>query len=569
MKKLIFSLCVLLALPAYMWSKQRSLDEMKSAAASVINKVSMTRASAPISVLRQDAQFTVLGYKPGGYAVIANDDNFPAVLGYSDGKLSDGDNPGLQWWMNAVSEVLAAKAGAGQTVQRASVPDGYQEAVGPLMTTTWGQSAPYNLLCPTYQSSQTGATVNYLTGCVATAMSQIMHYHKHPVTGEGAKTYWFYPSDGSGRQRLYANFMNTTYDWDNMLDSYTTGSYTEAQGNAVATIMYHCGVALEMNYAEGASGATHSAACLALRNYFRYNDYSKLYMRDYFPEEEWMGIVYRELNDGCPLLYGGNSSSFGGHSFVVDGYDANGLVHVNWGWEGDDDGFYDIAILNPSSIDGTSFLNQDMVVVRPDTDDRYNPTYTSLWGMTAPLTISGNTTTLNYNTISVANLDVDDFYGNIYIMAQNMATNETTSLKTLLTVNQNSAVSYGMTRSFTSSTVSVASLPDGEYRIYIATKSDLEDEPQPVRSNETINNSYIMVKSGSSVTVTAESNPNWTAGIEGVEAGEEGHDSVVRVYDLSGRMVYSAPYDGFKTSDIPADGVLILKSGAMTKKIVK
>ena len=570
MKKLIFSLSFLLVFSAQVWSKQRSLDEMKAAAASVIANHAKTRGAASLKVLKQDNQLTMLGYAGGGYAVIANDDRFPAVLGYSENP-SSGDNPGFQWWMNAMSEALAANAESGQSVTPISIPEGYKTSVPELMTTRWGQGTPYNNLCPTYPNQLTGGENHFLTGCVATSISQILYYHRYPINGEGSKIYNFVNPETGRSQRLQANFEATTYDWDNMLPTYTEGNYGLVQATAVATIMYHVGVSVEMNYTVGASGALHNVACLSLRNYFRCNDGIKMYMRDYFPQQEWMDIIYRELNDGCPVLYGGQAEEFGGHSFVIDGYDANGLVHVNWGWEGSDNGFYDISLLNPPSANHNSFLSQNMVIVRPDNDDRYNPGYVSLWSLTKALAMNVEGSQLKYSTISAASLDVEDFMGDVLLVAQNLATGAQTELKVLNSYTLFSPAVYGEIKKYQSDLVSVDGLADGEYRIFVGSKSSNEASIQPMRSHETVNNSYILTKSGSTLSLTAENNPNWTAttGISGVEVGDNTGDGIVRVYDMSGRMVYSAPAAGFSVADVPAEGVLIIKNGSQVKKVIK
>ena len=574
MKKVLLSMSLILTLPLVAMAGPRSLEEMKAAASKVI-PVAKTRSSANaadgLKVLKTVPQLTVLGYENGGYAVIANDDRFPAVLGYSDSKLSNGDNPGLQWWMNAMSEALAAQAAGKTKAATRVIPDGLKSEVPGLMTTKWGQSAPYYNMCPTYINTSTGASTHYLTGCVATAISQIMYYHKWPETGEGYSSYTF--TDANGKvQSLEADYDRAHYDYANMLPVYEEGKYTLIQANAVATIMAHVGISVEMNYQVGASGALHNVACLSLRNYFRYNDNIKMYMRDYYPQQEWMDIVYRELSDGCPVLYGGQAEEFGGHSFVIDGYDADGLVRVNWGWEGSDDGFYDISLLNPPSANYNSFLSQNMVVVRPETDERYNPGYFSMWSLTRALEMGTDGSQLTFSQISAANLDVESFYGDILLVAENMSTGERTVLRTLNSYSASRAVEYGEIEFFgQKDPVSVEALADGEYRIFVASQSPLEATMQPMRSHETVNNSYILTKSGSTLSLTAENNPNWTAttGISGVEVGDSTGDGIVRVYDMSGRMVYSAPAAGFSVADVPAEGVLIIKNGSQVKKVIK
>lgn len=568
MKKLLFSLCFLLAFSSNAWSKQRSLDEMKAAAGKVITNKGGARSVAAMKVINQNAQLTVLGYAGGGYAVIANDDRFPAVFGYSDATQTDEIPTNVQWWMNAVTEALETATANGQSVERSAVPASYKSAVPQMLTCTWGQEAPFNRLCPTYTTA--GGEMNYITGCVATAMSQIMYYYKWPVTGFGSKRYYFTPEGGGNRLNLNANFGETTYDWNSMLNSYDNG-YNDTQAEAVATLMYHCGVAVEMQYNQSGSGARPDMACKALREYFRYNDNIKMYTRDYFPQEEWMNIVYRELNDNCPLLYGGSTLAGegrdgAGHSFVIDGYNEDGLVHVNWGWDGAYDGYYDISMLNPQNYPTGFVAGQSMIIVRTENDNRFTEPYKSMLCLIDNLKITNNGTSLtcDQNTM-IANVDIDIFEGNVMLVATNMDTNVTTELGN---VANSVIIEYGNGASVMPLPISVASLPDGKYRVYLASKSFYENEAQPVRSNEKVNNSYIMTKNGTSITLTAENNSNWTSGITNVETASE-DDGIVRVYNISGVMVYSAPANAFNVNDIPATGVLIIKNGDNITKVKK
>lgn len=571
MKKNLLALALLVGITATADARERSVAEMQKAAISVLgHRAGVKGAPAnaqSLKVLKKAQQLTVLGTQDGGFAVIANDDAFSPVLGYSDSKFSDNHAPGFLWWMDTMNKALAQSLADGNvdnTVHRAAE---YKDAVPQLLTTTWGQDAPFNNLTPEY-TDKTNGKVHYVTGCVATAMSMIMHYHRYPQHGMGERSYRFTPGDGtSAAMTLTANFEDTYYDWDNMLDSYEAGKYNEAQANAVATLMYQCGVAVKMTYTADGSGAYSTEACKALRNYFRYNGWIKCYNRTYFPKDEFMNLVYRELNDGCPILFGGQSTS-GGHEFIFDGYNEQGLVHVNWGWNGTDNGYYDIAQLHGYSS------GQELVEVRDSTDTRFKGYYRSYWGTDKAIKITrSGSTGVNISSDGIYNLDVDDFTGNICLMAMDQKNGE----KQLVAVVLNTPKTTSNRGVAVNASADISSLRDGDYRLYLATyangKGDLKDtDYQPVRSPENVSNSALVtIEGGEIASLKTDRSGNWTAtGIAQITNNRPAYeDCMVRVYDTMGRMVYSSQKSLFNINDVPAKGVLIVKTGDSTQKVVK
>ena len=203
-------------------------------------------------------------------------------------------------------------------------------AVAPLIQTQWNQSYPYNMLCP-------GGSV---TGCVATAMAQIMKYWNYPAHGIGSHTYTH-----ATYGELSADFQSTNYDWANMTNSYDNSS-TDAQKMAVATLMYHCGVSVDMNYSPNSSGAGNAIVAESLKTYFNYAPETVFHNRSEYSDNNWITMLKNDLNLGRPIWYCGSGSG-GGHAFVFDGYNNNNYFHVNWGWGGFCDEYYTINNLNP------------------------------------------------------------------------------------------------------------------------------------------------------------------------------------------------------------------------------
>ncbi len=268
----------------------------------------------------------------------ADDVSIP-LLGYIDSPVVDMSAmpPSMKWWLDGyVSQIAWAAANDKPTYISSSTSAG-RTAISPLLSTKWDQSEPYNLLCPEIDGERT------VTGCVATAMAQVMNYHKWPSQGQGIASY-----DWNG-VRLSMSLGETVFDWGGMLDSYPTASYgSPEQREAVATLMKACGYSVEMDYdvaAAGGLGALYSNIPGALVNHFDYDKGARFEYRDYYSMDEWESMLYGNLEEGLPVIYGGNSKD-GGHSFVCDGYE-DGYFHINWGWSGAYDGYFKLDALNP------------------------------------------------------------------------------------------------------------------------------------------------------------------------------------------------------------------------------
>ena len=557
----------------------RSLEAMKNAAKNVLKPVATRSGSAQLEVMKQGVQYTVLGYTAGGFAVIANDDTFNAVLGYSDAEFSmDNVPPAMKWWMDAVDQTLSNMLESGATPVALSTPGdmGYRASVLPLVSTQWDQSAPYNNMVV----STFGA--DYVTGCVATAMAQIMKTHNYPTQGSGIKAVTI-----NGNYYI-ADFENTTYQWGNMLNVYSNGwgssnpNYSAEEAAAVSELMLHCGVAVDMDYgtsADGGSGSHNYLAAAALNEYFGYS--TKFFSRDIYPTDEWMDMVYSEISAGRPVLYGGATPDNYGHSFVFDGYDANGLVHVNWGWSGGGTAYCDIAILN--SGQGNFSEGQDMTYIRDAEQPQLS--YNSQWGLGAvstwtndggyswfdvygEFTLTAQTGMLSFSTNNLMNCGAEAFTGQMALLAEPLEGGEVTVLQeqTLRNIASNRyAASSGWEYS---GSALIGNLPNGTYRVYLASKATNETDWQTVRSNENIVNNYIVTKQGMTATI-AEGEAGWTTGIESVNAGAATGDGTVRVYTADGVLVYTAPASEYRLEDVPATGLLIVKNGANTVKVVK
>ena len=230
------------------------------------------------------------------------------------------------------------------------------QSVAPLLTEMWHQGCLYNSLCPTLSKLPCGHAE---VGCVAVAMGQIMHYWKYPAKGFGTHSY---TNQGI---TLSADFGNTTYDWDHMPDSLTEAS-SEAEIEAVATLLYHCGVAVDMYYTVNGSGASSGDVPNALYRYFSYSKKIHFEKRDNYSDEEWLSMLKDNLDAHRPVMYSGSGNQ-GGHAFVCDGYDDNDMLHFNWGW-GVANGYFSLGNLNPN---GYAFNRNQVAIL--DIIPEYEP----------------------------------------------------------------------------------------------------------------------------------------------------------------------------------------------------
>ena len=305
-----------------------------------------------------------------GIIIVSADDAVVPVIGYSDNGNYDADNlpPNFAYWMEYISKEIsyAIDNQLSGTPEIQTKWESYlsgniesistRAAVSPLIQTKWNQSSPYNDLCPN----------GSVTGCVATSMAQVMKYYNHPasrsVTIPGYITKvekYNIPSIGA-----------TSYNWGSMTNTYTSSS-SNTQKTAVATLMYHSGASIEMDFTKEESGAFTEDAGRSLYKYFKYDHSIQLKSRQYYSNLEWENILKRELDAKRPVMYSGSNSD-GGHSFICDGYNNYNEFHYNWGWGGYLDGYFVTSVLNPGkggvgSGPGTYNESQKIIInIKPD-----------------------------------------------------------------------------------------------------------------------------------------------------------------------------------------------------------
>lgn len=430
-----------------------------------------------------------------GYAVISADDVAEALLGYADEGRFDPDNipANMKAWLETYTAEIAWASTQSSSDGISTYTSGRptRSSIAPLCKTQWNQSAPYNNECPLDPRNNQRC----VTGCVATAMAQVMKYHNWPEKGTGSHSY---TTSSLGIEQSL-DFSSITFDWANMLDVYTNTA-TTAQEKAVATLMHAAGVSVDMNYTSGSSGAASNLPSKALIEYFGYDKGITYQHRYWYSLTEWEDLIYENLTTCGPVIIGGSSFD-GGHEFVCDGYSQDGYFHVNWGWGGMSDGYFLLSALDPGEqgIGGSSSgynIGVDAVlgIRKPSTLNEVTP----IFELGSELTGSGNgkTLTLNggfwnrsYSAIKVSyGVQVTDNSGKVSYFNYDYGTRE-----------------LNVSSGFNSYTTQL-DLPAGTYTVRPAFKAGENGEWQLMKANISLIN-YLIISTDENGNITSVSQP--------------------------------------------------------------
>lgn len=375
MKKIVAILFVLaLALPAM--ADTVSLTKATDAASAFFNAGSQTRAGrvtpqlvcmgAEVTRSPYSAPFYVFNNPQGGWIMIAGEDSGHAILGWSDkGSFDPTDIPAnaAAWFEEYANQITWARThflpqSESSAREWSDLLEGRLRStptpVKVLSTAKWGQSNPYNMLCPTIRGNHA------VTGCVATAMAITMRYHQHPTKGTGTIGGYTLKTKIGPDSTLTAPTVvldeDSGYDWSNMpLEA--PGSWNDAQKEAVAKLIYHCGLAAEMDYGLTGSSAATTKAYRSLVQRMGYDASAMILNRESYTISEWEHLIKNEFDNGRVVIIDGYNptGSGAGHCFVGDGYDSDNRIHINWGWNGSaSDGYFASTYLRPGTAGDSS-----------------------------------------------------------------------------------------------------------------------------------------------------------------------------------------------------------------------
>ncbi len=482
-----------------------------------------TRSESIINKLESKPHYNVYGNSES-FVIVSRDDSFRPVLAYSDTKYDPEKLPcGMEWWMERITNSMEQGKSA-VIISPIQIP----APVDFFCKAEWGQGAPYNLKCPTFDGNKAP------TGCVATSMAQIMKYYNYPAQGKGSG---YYQKGGSAGRVTEPT--TSVYEWEKMLDKYKgVNNLSEEQSNAISTLLKEAGLASHMNYDETGSGAFETSAAYGFCNNFSYDSLAmRCYQRQFFEDKEWMEMIYSELSNKRPILYFGSTNSQGqnGHAFIFDGFDSEGLIHVNWGWNGTGNGYYDISDLNPLDDRGKSMSDhynytQAMVIgfkcqSEPDPSEYFESFIaTSSYSMAFSKLITKVTVDefFNYNFLI--------FYGKIGVYFKSEDGKE----------DNNRFFDIGEKKGYTiaplwgisgfSQTIMTTNIPAGKYTAFFASQAVQDKEPVPVRSIGGTFCYYVTVNDDGSV--EASEQEKYVTNVSGVTS-RQCHSDVF--FDLKGR----------------------------------
>lgn len=577
MKRIIFLLIVFTLSAISLQAKERTEKEMQSIASKRLGLSMSTMATKAVNTavkkVSESKQLAIYNSKGRGFVVIAKDDDFAPVLGYSDTDYDTDVMPcGLKWWMSQVEKSLEVRKAHAQTYQ----PAVYASSTATnFITTSWNQQAPYNTLCPKIDG------VAAPTGCIATAMAQIMYYYKYPALGKGEGSYTVTTSEGNTK---YECDINSTYEWAKMKNKYLRP--TDDKDNVVATLMRDAGAASRMNYQAAGSGTIEWYAAKGFAENFRYDSLAiSCLQRDFYTDAEWMEMVRKEMEAKKPVLYCGSDEIDGGHAFLLDGIQSDGKVHVNWGWSGSGNGWYDINILQPKSYNGSALssgngfnIGQSMVLgfkkqETPSADEEN----ISQW-VTDGYSFYISNNELHVKLTNISNFSHRVFEGRLDIVLQGMGDNNSklytdpifeTDTETPY-VDMLSGFNYGDNDhpevDFNlSQDPELKNISAGTYKLFIGSKSTKEKAYQCLRSVGGTIMYTLAVAADGTMTLAKDG----TSAISAVAVKHNISAPYTYIYNMQGQEVYKSKTQDFCLDDVPAHGVLIVKQGDTTRKIVK
>ncbi|HET8572342.1 MAG TPA: thiol protease/hemagglutinin PrtT [Edaphocola sp.] len=559
-----------------------------------------------------------------GFVIISGDDAVRPVLGYSlhhaFQNAARGVSPEVKYWLGTYADQIKAvqnrdleasnsvtdlwsdlltgdDAGNGNVAQKVTT-------VSPMLNTDWDQLPYYNEDCPATPYSLYNPTYHAPTGCVATAMAQIMKYWNAPATGTGTHSY----SSSTVGGTMSADFGNTAYDWTNMPNVLDNNSST-TQIDAVATLMYHCGIAVNMDYDTLESGAwvinygnSGGFACSqnALPAYFGYKSTIEGYQRSQFTDSTWLKMLKFELDNGRPVLYTG-AGSVGAHAFDFDGYDDNDYFHINWGWGGLSNGYFVVDSLHPSAL-GTgagsgnfNYGQEALIMIEPDSSalpaNPYTPDFIPD-SVNFTLVVDSGSLNASADTIHYGdpyqfsailknegpgNLDHNNY--NILVLAQPIGSTNAMPLDYFAT-----DIPAGQTYNYQFSSPSMTALTPGRYMLFFVYADGQGNGYMVEGETSQSGNAQVLtiLPQGEGVNelnqehgVAVYPNPADHSVFVQVKHADIAVKSI-QLYDQGGRLVYEAKAESAGQTDFPvsqlANGLYVLKlqtnKGRLQQKIV-
>lgn len=581
-KTLTLFIASLLAMPNF--ANDRSEQEMQTIALQALCSSNLQaggakKAAANIAVEKYQSldMVNVYGIKGKGVVFISKDDDIEPVLGISDEDFDVNNMPcGMKWWLNTANKSLERMKAKGITYSANPMAASGRPTY--FIKTYWNQDKPFNNLCPQINGSAAP------TGCIATAMAQIMKYYQYPATSKGTGIYsvttYKDKNDKEGTTKWYKRELGHTYQWTAMLSSY--GIVSEDENDAVATLMADAGAASQMNYQANGSGTIEWYAAKGFAENFRYDSLAiSCLQRDFYTDAEWMELVRKEMEAKQPVLYCGSDEIDGGHAFLLDGIQEDGKVHVNWGWGKSGDGWFDIDVLRPNitGFTGEGFnIGQSMVLgfkqqETPSTDEEN----ISQW-VTDGYSFYISNNELHVKLRNAYNYSHRVFDGKLDIVLQGMGDNSSKLYTNPIFETDTETPYVDMLSGFNygdkdqpevdfnlSQEPELKNISAGTYKLFLGSKSTKEKAYQCLRSVGGTIMYTLTVAADGTMTLAQDG----TSAISAVAVKQNISAPYTYIYNMQGQEVYKSKTQDFCLDDVPAHGVLIVKQGDTTRKVVK
>ncbi len=580
MKRILLSLSLLIMAVVYGSARERTLSEMQSIAARQLRTTTRMKAKRgnvqPQSIrciVENEAYAVFEPQSSDAFVIVSKSDLTEAVIGYADQAFNLADMPAdLKWFLSGAEQTILNAEATGISLSRRTKS---YTAVENFITTTWHQEYPYNQKTPN----------KYYTGCVATALAQCMNYCQWPASAsfEGG----YYIQTGSGSSAKYKDYkatVNSTYTWPYKDKYKKLGSY----GDNIDELMRDCGYATYMIYASDGSGTNTQYCGFALTSCFNYpEECVKTLSKEHTDEETFNETIYAELQRRSPVLMGAQSEE-GGHAFVLCGMDEEGLVYVNWGWGASGDGYYDLSLMNPDGEDPeyvqkvrivygirSTPLPEDHVVTRINTNSE-DP-YTFSWRTEEDEKGVPHPTLYIQIPYGFENMNASSFKGNMGIFGEDLTDGTTWVIAPELQDPEEIPAGAGWYDD--SEEFYFYYFVDGEQGLKPGHTYRLSfgacDEREGVWHSLLCvggERAYDVTYTGDVTTCTVNPTPQPVPLVDAISAPKAGKvlaDGFTRVYDLQGRLLYTAPAATFNLWDVPARGILVIKEGDKARKVAR
>ena len=600
MKKQIFTL-LLMALAMPMMAENRSDSEMAAIASQKLfgAQVKGLNGGAATSVKRVFADKTIAVFTPEDgqrFVIVGRDDRLRPVLGYAKGAFDMDKIPcGMKAWLSGINRTLQKMDAAGikdAAPLKATVD---YTPVAPMITTKWTQEEPFNSLLP--EVGEGDERDHALTGCVATSMGQVMNYWQWPASAAFDGFYYLneFPSPFQIKvnsqyswpyQKGYGWYLPDGYSDPDNYNEWCYEEYDENAATAIATLMRDCGAAVGMQYTAYGGGSTLYDAAAALPQYFNYSSSAiQLRKRTYYTTDEWLSIIYSELQAKRPIIYGAVYIYYeedpasddiweihSSHAFILHGIDDDGLFNINWGWDGWYDGTYALDAFNsPGGNYNDDALMLTGITVEPQPMDVYHSFMTTT---DCQFIYTPNTDPIIKVTLDeFRSYSYQPFTGRFYMVIQDLAGGEPSYLD-IYRQEEDVTLNYGVGYPQYAGFPEAVNLEPGHsYRLYVASHAVNEEGYQPVRAYGELTGPI-----GYTLTIDGEGNGEITGpeimeeylltSVKSVKQ-EPMDDGITRVYDMQGRLVHTAPTASFNLWTVPARGVLVIKQGNNVRKVAR